>query len=706
MLLFEFEEIINNFQSRLYFEPSENRNYLLNFKIVDEKPEYIEDYTEEKKILNYIDEFLTENKSNDEVKEFMEKLISFIDLCSDSYYNKGFSIIDDKTFDIILKKLEEIENKYKISSSNSPTKKVGYKINGDEDKFIFPKKLLSLQNTYNQEDILKWVEMLFKTTKNNFTILKEPKYDGLAITLIYVNGRLDKMVTRGNGEVGKIINKEKYLKNVPYIINHQDYIMISGEVIISETEFSEINEDNNFANPRNFTAGQMLSKEIKEEYFGKFTFKPYDINPNIYDTIVENKKFLKSLGFEPTEYEFIKTFDNLVPFKNDFPMDGLVFKINEIKLRDIIGYTSKFPKWAVAYKFDPEAVKSVLRDVKWFIGKTGKLTPVGIIDSVEVSRTMVTNVNLYNYPEIENLNLKIGSGITVVKCAEIIPRIKSVIDSNGYEIEKPTNCPYCGSKLEEIGPELYCVNKYCTEKMKLKMIFFASKNGMDIKGCGTKIVEFLFNNGYIRYFNDFFELYKFKDEELIKKEIGINFNKILDEIEKAKSKGLRYILRSLSIPEIGDVAARTIESRVKDWNELYNIVMYQNKNITDPKKYLGIGEVAFNNLKEFLSLKYNIEMILKFINCGVNLKSTFDNSNKKDFKGKVVITGTFQVSRIKLIKALQDEGYEVVDTVSNKIDFLICGQNPGSKLAKAKKLNIPIKDESDSLVYNIIENLQ
>lgn len=706
MFQFEFDEIINSFEKRIYFEPSDKRNYLLNFKLVNEKPEYVEDYTEEKKILEYIDLFLEENKSNEEVCEFLDKLISFINLCSDSYYNKGFSIIDDKTFDIILNKLGEIERKYKISPSNSPTKTVGFKVDEDDkETFKFPKKLLSLQNTYNKDDILKWVEMLFKSTKKEFKIIMEPKYDGLAISLIYINGKLDKMVTRGNGEVGKIVNKERYLKNIPYTINHKDYIIVSGEVIISETEFNEINEDNKFANPRNFTAGQMLSKEIKEEYFGKFTFKPYDTNPILYDTIIENKKFLKSLGFEPTEYEMVKTFDNLIPFKNDFPMDGLVFKVNENKLRDIIGYTSKFPKWAVAYKFDPEAVKSVLREVKWFIGKTGKLTPVGVIDSVEVSRTIVTNVNLYNYPEIENLNLKIGSSVTVVKCAEIIPRIKSVIDSAGYKIEKPTECPYCGSKLEEIGPELYCVNKYCKEKMKLKMIFFASKNGMDIKGCGTKIVEFLFNNGYIRYFNDFFELNKFKDEELIKKEIGINFNKILDEIEKCKTKGLRYILRSLSIPEIGDVAARTIESKVSSWNEMYDIIMYKNKKINDPKKYLGIGEVAFNNIKEFLELKYNIKMILDFINRGVNLKSTFDNSVKKDFKGRVVITGTFQVSRIKIIKALENEGYEVVDTISNKVDFLICGKNAGSKLEKAKKLNIPIKDESDPIVYNLIKLL-
>lgn len=705
----QLEEYLNHKKNDTLYEFFNN---LISFK--DELiPELLEDYINLHKLIdiNIKKTISEENKDN------LDKLVYILNICSDAYYNKSFSLISDKRFDDLLKFLENAE-RLGYKNEYSPVGKVGYKPINTDKLIIHKTKLMSLQNSYNENDVIKFINSIIKLNKP-FTLIREPKLDGMAIALTYQKGKLISMATRGDGIEGQnITSKVPYISNIPLVLWKFDLftdsiITITGEMVISLEDFDKINlerEINNlkpFSNPRNFTAGQIMSDD--PEYLKYLRFFAYGVDDDSMNILIQ-KNTLKVNGFDVTKYELVQDLINinksLIPFNLPYATDGLVFKVVEKDLQKELGSTSKFPKWSIAYKFDPEAVISILRDVKWFVGKTGKLTPVGYIDPVEVSGSVVSKLNLYNQPEIERLGVTIGSKVYVVKAAEIIPRIKTVIESTENKISIPRFCPDCNSELTLLGPELYCENEKCPAKIKAKLIFFAGKSGMDIKNLGEKIIIKLYNDGLLNDLDDFYNLKNHIDK--LKDIIGPNhYINILNEIEESKKNSFSKVLTSLSIPEMGSVSCKELCENFPDvsFNKLINdanLGMQKFFNIYNSKgDSKRLGNITTLNLFKFFTSQDNIKMILKLADHGIVAYNDISKETIKPNNIRVAITGSFAMSRSKIIEILEKKGYIIVTSVTKNTDLLLSGSDSGSKLEKAQKLGIKIILEPE--VYNFLE---
>lgn len=688
-------------------------NGLVSFKEELVNYEIIEDFISESNLYNLIK---ANRNITKEDEENLDRLVYILNLCSDTYYNKSFSLISDKKFDDLLKLLEAAE-KLGYKNKYSPVGKIGYKPVNTDKLITHKSRLMSLQNSYNENDVIKFINSIIKLNKP-FTLIREPKLDGMAIALIYQNGKLISMATRGDGIEGQnITNKASSIPNIPLVLWKSDQfnslVTITGEMVISLEDFEKINLEREvngfkpFSNPRNFTAGQIMSDE--PEYLKYLRFFAYGVDDENMNILIQ-KNSLKINGFDVTKYELVNDLVNinksLIPFNLHYATDGLVFKVIEKDLQKELGSTSKFPKWAIAYKFDPEAVISILKDVKWFVGKTGKLTPVGYIDPVEVSGSVVSKLNLYNQPEIERLGVTIGSKVYVVKAAEIIPRIKTVIESTENKISIPRFCPDCNSELTLLGPELYCENEKCPAKIKAKLIFFAGKSGMDIKNLGEKIIIKLYNEGLLNDLDDFYNLKNHIDK--LKDIIGPNhYINILNEIEESKKNSFSKVLTSLSIPEMGSISCKELCENFPDvsFNKLIddaNLGMQKFFNIYNSKgDSRRLGNVTTLNLFKFFTSQDNIKMIQKLAGHGI---VAYNGTSKETIKSnniRVAITGSFAMSRSKIIEILEKKGYIIVTGVTKNTDLLLSGSDSGSKLEKAQKLGIKIILEPE--VYNFLE---
>lgn len=645
----------------------------------------------------------------------IDKLRNQIKKYNEAYYQKDSPLVDDATFDKLYRELKELEEKY---PDYKPEEKLTNKVSGERSKKFKEHKhtyrLYSLDNSNNLEELRKWVEKTVKdlgeTRKVSF--VAELKIDGLACALTYKNGQLEIGSTRGDGFVGEDITKNLLtISNIPQKLPQPLDIDVRGEVYMPISSFEKLNEQqtlNNeklFANPRNAASGSLrqLDSEItKKRNLKFFSYAAIIESQNDIKTHYETLDLLQILGFSVNNnkklcknveeiIEFCNFWEN-ERFKLDYATDGIVIKVNELNFEEDLGYTSRAPKWATAYKFPPEKVWTKLVDVEYNIGKTGAITPVAIMQPVSLGGTIVKRASLHNFDEIKRLDLAIGDKVLVKKAAEIIPKVVEAKHTDDMKpINLPQKCPSCDSLLNKPENEVnfYCSNILCPSQIVAKLEFFASKSGMDIDGMGSQIVRQLYNLGFIKTFDDFYKLEydDFLKLNLVKEKTATN---LLNAINKSKNTTLAKFLTALSIKHVGKETALLISNDFNTLDKLENATFEQLAQIQ------GIGEKIAKSVYEWFKNEHNLNIVKNMLQLGVTFEEINNAQVSDKFKDKTfVITGTLSQKRSYYEEKIKQNGGKVSSQVSKNTSYVLCGENPGSKYDKALNLHVIILNEDE-----------
>ena len=679
-----------------------------------------------------------ENKKNNNFSEIQEKytkLRNEIEYHNNLYYNEDNPIISDMEYDFLIRELKELEQKYpelleyNKNGENSPTEKIGGTASEKFSKVRHRVPMLSLSNTYNIseiEDFDKRVKkiILAENIENNSKELEyilELKLDGLSISLIYENGMLVQAVTRGDGQVGEDVTENiREIPTIPKKLKENISLEVRGEIILPISSFNRINQEREdegedvFANPRNAASGtiRQLDKTIVAER-GLDCYLYYLVNAENYGikTHLESIEYIEKLGFKTT-----KIFEKYTDFKKleeaidkwhddrkklDYETDGLVIKVNNFSLYETLGYTTKSPRWAIAYKFPAEQVKTKLMDVTFQVGRTGVITPVAELEAVNLSGSVVKRASLHNFDEIRRKDIKIGDNVIVEKAAEIIPQVVNVVfdDRTGKEIEiqEPANCPVCNSELahEEGLVALKCHNPLCPEKVKRQIAYFVSRDAMNISGLGDKIVEKFIELGKIKTIVDIYSLKEYREElENLEKMGQKSVDNLINNIEASKNRDFSKVLYALGIPFVGKFNANLLTKNFK------NIENLKNQSIENLLSVKGIGDKVAIAVNTFLNNENNWKIITDLQNIGLqfainesDLKEIADNP----IKGKnFLATGKLKKYKRNDIKdIILSKGGNYLSAVSKNLDFLIAGEKAGSKLEKAEKLGVRVLTEEE-----------
>lgn len=645
----------------------------------------------------------------------IDKLRNQIKKYNEAYYQKDSPLVDDATFDKLYRELKELEEKY---PDYKPEEKLTNKVSGERSKKFKEHKhtyrLYSLDNSNNLEELRKWVEKTVKdlgeTRKVSF--VAELKIDGLACALTYKNGQLEIGSTRGDGFVGEDITKNLLtISNIPQKLPQPLDIDVRGEVYMPISSFEKLNEQqtlNNeklFANPRNAASGSLrqLDSEItKKRNLKFFSYAAIIESQNDIKTHYETLDLLQTLGFSVNNnkklcknveeiIEFCNFWEN-ERFKLDYATDGIVIKVNELNFEEDLGYTSRAPKWATAYKFPPEKVWTKLVEVEYNIGKTGAITPVAIMQPVSLGGTIVKRASLHNFDEIKRLDLAIGDKVLVKKAAEIIPKVVEAKHTDDMKpINLPQKCPSCDSLLNKPENEVnfYCSNILCPSQIVAKLEFFASKSGMDIDGMGSQIVRQLYNLGFIKTFDDFYKLEydDFLKLNLVKEKTATN---LLNAINKSKNTTLAKFLTALSIKHVGKETALLISNDFNTLDKLENATFEQLAQIQ------GIGEKIAKSVYEWFKNEHNLNIVKNMLQLGVTFEEINNAQISDKFKDKTfVITGTLSQKRSYYEEKIKQNGGKVSSQVSKNTSYVLCGENPGSKYDKALNLHVIILNEDE-----------
>lgn len=634
------------------------------------------------------------------------------------YYVEDNPSISDFEYDQMfaeLKKLEE-ENPLFISP-DSPTQRVG----SVSEKF-FPHKhkyrLYSLDNTYEYDDLEDWYKKIVKEY-NNQELVCELKIDGLAMALTYENGVFVRGVTRGDGITGEdITNNLKTVKAIPLKLFEPVSVEVRGEVYMPKESFEKLNEENLkngeklFANPRNAAAGsirQLDSKITAKRDLSMFCYTAIftgDIkNPpqNHYDSLM----YLKKLGFKVNPnirlcknakeaIEYCKEWDEK-RFSLDYATDGVVIKVNDFLVQQEMGFTSRAPKWATAFKFPPEEVTTKLLSIEESVGKTGAITPIAILEPVQLGGSTVARASLHNFDEVGRLDVRIGDRVYIKKAAEIIPKIVKVIEDEEHynlpEYVPPKKCPSCGSELQLHDEEvnLYCDNPDCPAKRCAKIEFWVSKDAMDIDKVGPSVIEQLYTKNFIKTPVDLYKLtmQDFMMLDLVKEKSAFN---MYNAIQDSKNKPLSRLLTAFTIKNVGKETAGVLAS---EFGTLDNLM---NATIEDLSKVEGVGEIIAKDIFDFFRKPETIKMIEELRSLGVEPAPPVQNISD-EFKGKTfVLTGTLQnMTRDEASEIIKQMGGKTSSSVSKNTSFVVAGESAGSKLDKAQKLGVIILTENDFL---------
>ena len=634
------------------------------------------------------------------------------------YYVEDNPSISDFEYDQMfaeLKKLEE-ENPLFISP-DSPTQRVG----SVSEKF-FPHKhkyrLYSLDNTYEYDDLEDWYKKIVKEY-NDQELVCELKIDGLAMALTYENGVFVRGVTRGDGITGEdITNNLKTVKAIPLKLFEPVSVEVRGEVYMPKESFEKLNEENLkngeklFANPRNAAAGsirQLDSKITAKRDLSMFCYTAIftgDIkNPpkNHYDSLM----YLKKLGFKVNPnirlcknakeaIEYCKEWDEK-RFSLDYATDGVVIKVNDFLVQQEMGFTSRAPKWATAFKFPPEEVTTKLLSIEESVGKTGAITPIAILEPVQLGGSTVARASLHNFDEVGRLDVRIGDRVYIKKAAEIIPKVVKVIeDEEHYKLAEyvpPKKCPSCGSELQLHDEEvnLYCDNPDCPAKRCAKIEFWVSKDAMDIDKVGPSVIEQLYTKNFIKTPVDLYKLtmQDFMMLDLVKEKSAFN---MYNAIQDSKNKPLSRLLTAFTIKNVGKETAGVLAS---EFGTLDNLM---NATIEDLSKVEGVGEIIAKDIFDFFRKPETIQMIEELRSLGVEPAPPVQNISD-EFKGKTfVLTGTLQnMTRDEASEIIKQMGGKTSFSVSKNTSFVVAGESAGSKLDKAQKLGVIILTENDFL---------
>ncbi|MCI1273845.1 MAG: NAD-dependent DNA ligase LigA [Clostridiaceae bacterium] len=634
------------------------------------------------------------------------------------YYVEENPYLSDYDYDALFSELKQIEKEHpEFVTPDSPTQRVG----SISEKFFEHKhkyRLYSLDNTYSYDELKEWYEKIQKEFNEPVELVCELKIDGLAIALTYEQGLFTLGVTRGDGITGENITQNlKTIKAVPLKLFEDVNIEVRGEIYMPKTSFEKLNEENLakgekvFANPRNAASGslrQLDSTITAKRDLSMFTYTPIlnDIKnapDNHYDALM----YLKKLGFKVNPniklcnsaedaINYCKEWENK-RFDLNYATDGVVIKVNKFAYQQELGFTARAPKWATAFKFPPEEVVTKLKDIEINVGKTGAVTPVAVLEPVQLAGSIVKRASLHNFDEIKRLDVRIGDNVLIKKAAEIIPKVIKVMDSDFHNslpvYQAPEYCPSCGKPLLYKPQEvvLYCVNPDCTDVQKAKIEYWTSKEAMNIDNIGPSVIEQLYDKGFIRSAVDLYKLsmQDFMQLDLVKEKSASN---MFTSIQESKKNPLKRFITALSIKGIGKETAEILA------NEFGTLENLETAEISKLSEIDGIGLKLADEIEIFFKSPKNIKMLKELKDLGVEPKMAAQ-AVSDIFKGKTfVLTGTLEnMTRDEASEKIKLHGGKTSSSVSKNTDFVLAGVNAGSKLDKAQKLGVKIISENEFL---------
>jgi len=654
----------------------------------------------------------------EKVRQEAENLKKEIEYHNYRYYVLASPIITDEEYDKLMKKLIELEEKYpELRTPDSPTQRVGGQPLSGFESVEHSEPMLSLDNTYNEAEILNFHERVKKNVGET-EYVAELKIDGVSIALRYENGILVKAITRGDGLRGDdVTTNVKTIKSIPLRLPEPITIEVRGEIYMPVSDFEEYNRQREeegltpFANPRNATAGTLHllnPSEVSQRKLDSFIY--FVVKPQNFGlkTHWEALEFLKNLHFKVNPHnELCKSINDVIEYwrkwsKNrsqlEYWVDGVVVKVNNFEQQNELGWTAKSPRWAIAFKFPAQQAKTRIMDVTFQVGRMGTITPVAELEPVELEGTVIKRASLHNFDYIQQKDIRIGDYALIEKAGGIIPQVVHVITAlrNGTEKEVivPSKCPVCGGDVgKESGDYVayVCLNPHCPAKLKRHLEVFVSRQALDIQGLGPRIISKIVDAGLVKDIADIFYLSVFDLSQIS----GLGpkmISNILSEIERAKSATLDKLIVGLGIPGIGEKTAKVLAKKFKSLEDLSNATAERLLEIE------GVGEDSAKNIVDYFSLPKTKEIIEKLKRAKVNLENTAIEEEDILSGLTFCVTGTLKgYSREEIKKYIESLGGHFTDTVTKKTNYLIVGDNPGSKLQKAEKFGVEIITEEEFL---------
>lgn len=652
------------------------------------------------------------------MKERMDELIDYINKASYEYYVLDNPTITDQEYDDYYNELLSIEEKYpELKREDSPTNRVGGAVLDKFEKVTHDHPMLSFDDIFNEEEIILFDERIKKVVSTAHYTL-EPKMDGLSGSLIYKNGILGRGATRGDGVTGEDITTNiKTIKSVPLRLTEDIDIEVRGEIYMSKKSFLEANREKikngekEFANPRNAAAGSIRQLDSKVAAKRNLDFMAYFIpNPEDYGikTQKESLEFLRKLGFV-TNYKLngyaknVKDITNYIDSLSEkrdnlpFEIDGVVLKVDNLEDEKRLGFTSRVPRWGIAYKFPAKEVLTTLKEIKFTVGRTGKITPNAIFSPVHVSGSLVSKATLHNSDYCIDKDVRVGDTISIRKAGDVIPEVVEVKLDRRKEDSVPfkmiENCPMCNSVLVRKDANHYCKNEHCPSRKIESLIHFSSRDAMYIEGFGESIVEDFYNLGYLKNIDDFYTLDKYKDELMLLEGFGEkSISKLLESASNSKKNSLERLLFGLGIRYVGKKTAKILSKYYKTMDNLIKADFDELKSIND------IGDVIAKSIVDYFSDENNINLInrLKDLNLNMRYLGEEVNTSNENINGKTfVITGTLSRPRDEIKEEIEGLGGNVTGSVTKKTDYVIAGEKAGSKLTKATELGIRVLTEEE-----------
>ena len=658
----------------------------------------------------------------DNIKLRMDELIDIINEASIKYYVDDNPSITDQEYDDYYNELLKLEEKYPdLKRSDSPTLRVGGKVVDKFEKVTHESPMLSFDDIFNEDEIVLFDERIKKTCPNA-TYTLEPKMDGLSGSLLYEKGVLKRAATRGDGLIGEnITHNVETIKSVPLRLNKELDIEVRGEIYMSKASFEKCNKEkekrgeNLFANPRNAAAGSVRQLDSKIAAKRNLDFMAYFIpNPDKYGikTQGESLAFLKELGFK-TNYNLnglAKNINDIINYIDDlgskrpnlpFEIDGVVLKVNSLEDEAKLGFTERVPRWGIAYKFPAEEVLTTLKEIKFTVGRTGKITPNALFSPVHVAGSVISKATLHNEDYCLDKDVRVGDVISIRKAGDVIPEVVEVKKERRTGKEVPfkmiENCPMCASKLVKEDANYFCKNDLCPARKMEGLIHFASRNTMNIDGLGERIIEDFYNMGFIKSISDIYLLSNHKEDLIELEGFGEkSVNNLLESIENSKNNSLEKVLFALGIRHVGKKTAKILAKRYKNIDNIINVNIDELTNVND------IGEIIAKSVRTYFDDPLNLKLIEDLKKLGLNFEYKNDSSDDTLSGMTFVLTGTLKkYKREELTKILEDKGAKVTSSVTKKTTGVIVGDKPGSKYDKALKLGVKIYKEED--VLNIIK---
>lgn len=648
-----------------------------------------------------------------EIEKKIEELRKTLRYHSDRYYNDDAPEIEDYEYDMMMRELKELEEKYpEYDAPDSPTKKVGGVADNSFESVTHSVRMESLQDAFSKDELREFSNRV-EDTVSNVNYVVEPKIDGLSVSLEYRDGVFLRGSTRGNGDVGEDVSGNlRVIHNIPLKLNKSiPYIEVRGEVYMPKKSFERvvdrqiINGEKPFKNPRNAAAGSLRQKDSSiaaSRGLDIFVFNIQQIEGVELSSHKESLDFIKELGFNtiPTYKKVDNIEDAIAEIDRigeargslEYDIDGAVIKVDDFSQRDILGSTAKYPKWAIAFKYPPEEKQTKLLDIEIAVGRTGVLTPTAILESVHLAGTTVSRATLHNQDFINEKGIAIGDVVTVRKAGDIIPEVLCVNEHNSNSVFKfPDVCPSCGEKVyrDEDEAAIRCINPECPAQLLRNLIHFCSRDAMDIEGLGPAIIETFVNEGMIAKtydiynldFNKILSLEGFKETSA---------NNIINSVNNSKNNDLSKLIFALGIRHIGAKAGKLLADYFKD------IDLVMNASVDDILQIDGFGKIMAESVVEFFSSDSTKELIAKLKEAGVNMKSTNVVEDTRFSGMTFVLTGTLPtLKRAEASKIIESFGGKTSSSVSKKTTYVLAGKEAGSKLDKANKLGVQVISEEE-----------